>query len=160
VSYLIFTAGSGADILFWQTEEIIAGAIISIFFSIMAHRIIPRKITISTFNPLKWIGGFLFLIGPFALTMVLANFEVLYRIITGRIRPAIVKVKPEFDSEAGLFLLANTITLSPGTLTVDLDPETNELYIHSLNWKKEPGEKAEPSDVSGMLHYFLKKVFR
>ena len=159
-SYLVFTAGSGAELLFWPPEEIVVGAVTALIFSVAAYKTIPRTITYKAFNPVKWILGLIFIAGPFLVTVIMANIEVLYRIATGRIRPAIVKVSTGMKNEAGIFLLANTISLSPGTLTVDISPEEDELYIHCLNWKKKPGEKAEPADVGGILHAYCKAVFK
>jgi multicomponent Na+:H+ antiporter subunit E len=36
-----------------------------------------------------------------------------------------------------LTILANSITLTPGTLSVDVKPETNELFVHWINVKPE-----------------------
>lgn len=159
-SYLVFTAGSGNELLLWPHEEIAVAAVTAVVFTVASYKIIPRTITYKAFNPLKWILGLIFLVGPFLITVVMANVEVLYRIITGRIRPAVVRISTGMKNEAGIFLLANTISLSPGTLTVDISPEEDELYIHCLNWKKNPGEKADPSDVGGMLHAYCKAVFK
>jgi multicomponent Na+:H+ antiporter subunit E len=160
VSYLVFTASGGNEFLFWQNEELIAAAAVGLLFSVFAFRIIPTKIDKAVLNPITWILGLLYFFGPFLFTLLIANLDVLYRIITGHIRPAIVKVSTDMKSEAGVFILANSITLTPGTLTIEMTPGTHELYIHSINWTKGPDEKAEPKDVSGMLHYFCKKIFK
>jgi len=84
----------------------------------------------------------------------------MYRIISGKIKPAIVKVDPEIQDEMGVYLLVNSITLSPGTLTIGTDPEKRKLFIHCLYWNKSKDYAAVPKDVAGFLHYFLKKLFR
>ena len=73
--------------------------------------------------------------------MAKANIDVAYRVITGRIKPGIVKISPKLKTDAGLTMLANSITLTPGTLSVDVDEETNDLYVHWINVKKEALEK-------------------
>ncbi|MDD5778969.1 MAG: Na+/H+ antiporter subunit E, partial [Candidatus Thermoplasmatota archaeon] len=64
--------------------------------------------------------------------MAKANLDVAYRVVTGRIRPGIVKISPGLKSDTALTMLANSITLTPGTLSVDLD-EDNNLYVHWIN---------------------------
>jgi multicomponent Na+:H+ antiporter subunit E len=65
--------------------------------------------------------------------MAKANIDVAYRVITGRINPAILKIDPKLDRDLAVTMLATSITLTPGTLSVDVDEETNELYVHWIN---------------------------
>jgi len=68
--------------------------------------------------------------------MLLANFDVLYRIVHPKrpINPGIVKVKTELKTAIARTVLANSITLTPGTLTVDIT-DTGYLYVHCINLK-------------------------
>ncbi|MGV3614735.1 MAG: Na+/H+ antiporter subunit E [Fimbriimonas sp.] len=52
-----------------------------------------------------------------------------------RLRPAIVAVPLdiETDSDAEITLLANLISLTPGTLSVDLSPDRRTLYVHAMD---------------------------
>ena len=68
--------------------------------------------------------------------MAKANIDVAYRVITGKINPGIVKITPKLTTDLGITLLANSITLTPGTLTVDIDENSNDLYIHWINVKE------------------------
>lgn len=47
--------------------------------------------------------------------------------------PGIVRVKTGMKTDAATLLMANSITLTPGTLTVDIDEETNDLFIHMID---------------------------
>ena len=64
-----------------------------------------------------------------------ANIDVAYRVIHPRlpIRPGIVKVKTSLKTDTGLTFLANSITLTPGTMTVDVDRSSGVLYIHWID---------------------------
>ncbi len=53
------------------------------------------------------------------------------RVVTGKIRPGIVKVDPGLSTNVARTLLADSITLTPGTLTVDVD-DAGVFYIHWL----------------------------
>jgi multicomponent Na+:H+ antiporter subunit E len=83
-------------------------------------------------NPKRWVT-FLAYLFPFFLAMAKANVDVAYRVITGRINPGIVKIDPKLENDMSLTILANSITLTPGTLSVDVKPETNELFVHWIN---------------------------
>ncbi len=48
------------------------------------------------------------------------------------IRPAIVAVPLSVRSDVEITLLANLITLTPGTLSVDISADRSELYVHTL----------------------------
>ena len=52
-----------------------------------------------------------------------------------------MKISPKLKTDAGLTMLATSITLTPGTLSVEVDEETNDLYVHWINVKKEALEK-------------------
>lgn len=160
IFYMALTAAPEGAVLLWSIEEIIIGGVISLFCSALFVRVIPRKIPLRVINPLNWILFLVYIIGPFLLSLTLANLEVVFRVVTGRFKPAIVKVDTGLKSETGTVVLANSITLTPGTLTVDMDSENHNLYIHCLSWKKKKEEKATPKDVSGPLHFWVKMIFK
>lgn len=62
-----------------------------------------------------------------------ANFDVAFRVISPKlpINPGIVKVKTKLKSDFGRMMLANSITLTPGTLTVDIKDEF--IYVHWID---------------------------
>lgn len=73
-----------------------------------------------------------------------ANLDVAYRVISPRmpIHPGIVRVRTSMTSDIGLTFLANSITLTPGTMTVDVDRENGLLYIHWIEVRTTDPEKA------------------
>ncbi|MBA7606778.1 hypothetical protein ES703_13928 [subsurface metagenome] len=75
--------------------------------------------------------------------MLIANLDVVYRVIHPLmpIRPGIVKVRTSLKSESAKAALANSITLTPGTLTVDITDD-GYLYIHWINVKATDMEEA------------------
>ncbi len=146
IAYLILTTGSGTEIviineefLSWSFAEIIFGIILSIVVAIIARKIFVKE-SYRMVNPMRWLRfiGYLFY---FFYEMAKANVDVAYRVITGKINPGIVKISPDLKTDLGITMLANSITLTPGTLSVDIDEEKNDLYIHWINVKKEALEK-------------------
>lgn len=65
--------------------------------------------------------------------IVKANLIVIHMILTERerIEPVIVKFKTNLKSESARVLLANSITLTPGTFTISL--EKDEYLVHCLD---------------------------
>lgn len=130
--YLLFTAGSGTVGL-WSMTELIAGGVLSLVVAVLSRNYFSTRGDIRLANPLRWVYLVVYAAVPFFLEMAKANLDVAYRVITGKIRPGIVRISPGLKSDLGLLFLANSITLTPGTLTVDVDEETNDLFIHMIN---------------------------
>jgi multicomponent Na+:H+ antiporter subunit E len=67
------------------------------------------------------------------------------------VKPGIVTVRTRLKSAMGRMLLANSITLTPGTLTVDLDGEF--LHIHWVRVDSPDIEAATQAIVAGFERY-------
>lgn len=156
IVYLIFTTGSGNDIWIWSYEEFIFGIVLSLIVGAVTRKIFIKK-DLRMANPVRWFKFLGYLIGPFFIGMAKANIDVAYRVITGKINPGIVKISPDLKTDLGVTMLANSITLTPGTLSVDIDEDTNDLYIHWINVKKEALEK-KPVDCKHICGTFPKWV--
>lgn len=138
--YLVLSIGSG-NILFWSVEEIIAGVIIAFGTGIIARHVLCRSGSLKMLSPMRLILLALYIPGPFFIELTKANLDVAYRVITGNIRPGIIRLKSGMKSDFAVFMLANSITLTPGTLSVDIDEKTNDLFIHVINIDEETEKK-------------------
>ena len=49
-----------------------------------------------------------------------------------RMRPAVLAVPLDAETDAEITLLANLITLTPGTLSLDVSPDRQTLYVHKM----------------------------
>jgi multicomponent Na+:H+ antiporter subunit E len=130
--YLLLTIGSGT-LLLWNEAELIIGAIFALVVAALVKNRYLKK-SLRMLNPIRWIIWVIYLF-PFFFAMAQANVDVAYRVITGRINPGIVKISPRLKNDMSLTILANSITLTPGTLSVDVDQESNDLYVHWINVK-------------------------
>lgn len=76
----------------------------------------------------------LLLAGHFLADLVLSNFRVLWDVLTPShiSRPGIVAVPLDAASDLEILLLANLISLTPGTLSVDLAEDRSRLYVHVM----------------------------
>jgi multicomponent Na+:H+ antiporter subunit E len=148
ILYLLLTLGSGT-IGAWSLAEWISGAVLSLIAGAIAgrvafdHRGPGKKSSFRMLNPLRLLLFAVYLIGPFLWAMAKANLDVAYRVITGKIRPGIVRLSPGLSTDFGITLLANSITLTPGTLSVDVDEASGDLFVHWINVRDtEPSAKA------------------
>ncbi len=85
----------------------------------------------------------LFLFLPlFFLDLIVATWKVALLALNPRleITPGIYRIHSTLKDKTLLVLLANQITLTPGTLTLDGDPATHDLYIHTLDTEELPRE--------------------
>jgi len=156
--YLVLTTASG-DLFLWSREELIIGAVFSIILGAITRNMFFKR-NLRMLNPKRWFLFLVYVVGPFFWGMAKANIDVAYRVITGRINPGIVKISPKLKTDLGITMLANSITLTPGTLSVDIDEKTNDLYVHWINVKKEALEKM-PRDyeyVCGKFPDWVRRV--
>lgn len=136
VVYLLLTAGSGTFCFLWTKPEMIAGLFFAFVTAAVARHFFCQTST-RAMDLRRWGRAVAYLCGPFFSEMTKANLDVAYRVLTGRIHPGIVRVKSGMSNDLSVFMLASSITLTPGTLTVGVDEETNDLYVHMINLSPE-----------------------
>lgn len=83
------------------------------------------------FTKVRQVFGLVFF---FLWELVLANLRVALDVSTPRHRmmPAVIAIPLDAKSDAEITLLANMITLTPGTLSLDVSADRKTLYIHAL----------------------------
>lgn len=66
--------------------------------------------------------------------LIVANLKVAYDIITPkhRMNPSIIALPLSVDKDFEITILANMITLTPGTLSIDVSTDKKILYVHSM----------------------------
>ncbi len=92
------------------------------------------------------------------ISIVQSNFDVARRVVQPHIpiNPGIVKVKTRLKSKVGRMILANSITLTPGTLTVEV--KDDYYYIHWIDVTDMDVEGATEKIVAGFEKY-LEVIF-
>jgi multicomponent Na+:H+ antiporter subunit E len=115
--------------LHWQ--DLLVGVIIALIADLMMGDIYPVN-AVKILNPVRFFWFVVYGL-TFLGYMVRANFDVAYRVlnINMPIRPGIVKVRTRLKTDIARTFLANSITLTPGTLTVDCVDD--HLYVHWIN---------------------------
>lgn len=74
------------------------------------------------------------LIVLFHYELVVSSLQVLWDIVTPshRSRPAIIDVPLDVKSDAGILLVTNLISLTPGTLSIDVSEDRKTLKVHAM----------------------------
>jgi multicomponent Na+:H+ antiporter subunit E len=154
LSFLVYVALT--DIKDYQ--EVIAAIIVSLIISLTAGQMFITSIKSKSLHSRLIAGIIYFFI--FLWEMLKANIHVAYIVIHPRlpIKPAIVKIKTGLKSEAAITMLTSSITLTPGTLTVDVNKTKNELYIHWIDAAATDADEATKT-ITGTLEKYLKGVF-
>ncbi|HUP76895.1 MAG TPA: Na+/H+ antiporter subunit E [Acidimicrobiales bacterium] len=74
----------------------------------------------------------------FAWRLVVASAVVAWEVLTprNRIREGIIAVQLTSAPELVMTIVANSVSLTPGTLTLDIDRSTNTMYMHVLHLRE------------------------
>lgn len=117
-------------------QEMAVGIIVSIIISIFIEFKINKK-HLDSFLKKNSIFKIFKFIPIYIVELIKANIDVAKRSLSKdlNIHPGIIKYDCSLKSDLGIYLLANSITLTPGTITMDIYEENNEnkLYIHAID---------------------------
>lgn len=103
-------------------------------------------------------GWLLLYIFVFLWECIKANFDVAYRVLHPAmpIKPGIVKVQLGIKSNIAKTMLANSITMTPGTIAVDVIDDI--MYVHWIYISSDDPE-VYTEKVSGRFEKYIKKIF-
>jgi len=100
------------------------------------------------------------LLGVFVLVlffkMYVASFQVLWNLLRGRVNPRIVHFRTRLKSDTARVMLANAITMTPGTITIDLDQD--HLIVHWLHARTLHSRYAGKL-IKGTFESILKRIW-
>ena len=140
-----------------DVQVVVAGLVASVAVAVLFHDMLPKEHHIFI-SPIRVFWGIVYLPVLFYYIFI-ANLDVVYRALHPKmpIHPGIVKIKTALKTESGITALANSITLTPGTLTVDLTDD-GYMYIHWINVKAED-VRAASQHIARRFEWFLLKIF-
>jgi len=72
--------------------------------------------------------------------MIKANLQVTFYILAPyrKMRPGVIAVPLDVRTDMEITLLANLVTLTPGTLSLDVSADRRVMYVHSITLGDEP----------------------
>lgn len=137
-------------------DNMIAGLVISAAIA-LAFAAFSRVYSVIRWSP-RVIFYYLLYLGVFLIELTKANINVMRLVFSPRIRiePGIVEIKTELKSPIGRLALANSITLTPGTLVVDIREDS--LFIHWINVSATDPVGAT-KEISARFEKYLKVVY-
>ncbi len=142
----------------WSLDvpDLLAGIVVAFLVVWLFSDIFPAEIS-RIFHPIRFFWLIIYL-PVFAWQVVKSNLDVTYRVFHPEIpiRPGIVKVKTILKTDIAKTFLANSITLTPGTLTVDFIDDN--LYIHWINIISDDPE-VETKIIVSKFEKYLKRIF-
>ena len=115
-------------------EILIAGVIISLLLDLFVKRVMKIRLAGATFwKFLKLLPDALIYAVVLIIEIIRANFTIIRLVLASHIQvePCLVKFTTPLKTNAARVALANSITLTPGTITVSL--EGNSLLVHALD---------------------------
>lgn len=140
----------------FASHEFIIGLLTSGLISLLSVRLFTCC-NISILSPVK-IFWMIWYLGVFLVALVKANLDVARRVISPKlpINPGIVKFKTKLKTNYSKMVLANSITLTPGTLSIDIVDDT--FYVHWIDVKTTDPEKAF-AEIAEDFEKILLKIF-
>lgn len=147
IAWILFTGSFSA-------QEILTGGIVAAIVSGISYELFTRNPG-QMIEPKRW-GYLLAYIPVYMWEEIKAHLNVGYRILHPKLplKPAIVKLPIELKSDVGITALANSITMTPGTLTVDIDEEESNLFVHWIS--AEAVEEEVQSKIGEPLEKYLR----
>jgi multicomponent Na+:H+ antiporter subunit E len=141
----------------WDGQILLVGAGAAAAVALIFSYALTRH-PLAFLNPLRWLWALCY-IPVFAWYCLKANLQVAYLVLHPAmpIKPGIVKIRTRLRDPSAISALANSITLTPGTLTVDAE-EDGTLYVHWI--VVETAEEEEASrEIAGRFEGYLSRIF-
>lgn len=113
----------------WSPVSFVIGFVIGILLLFLLRRFLPTRFYLA--NVIAVIKLTLIFIRE----LILSNISVLKLVLAPNLnmKPGIFAYKTELKSEWEITLLSSLITLTPGTLVIDVSDDNQTLYIHAID---------------------------
>jgi multicomponent Na+:H+ antiporter subunit E len=150
-------------LIFWllltfnlQLSNLLTGIAAALITTLIFGKFFVER-TNKFFQPVRYFWLVVFLV-VFIWECLKANLEVAYRVLHPKmpIKPGIVKVKLGLKSDMAKTMLANSITMTPGTLSVDLVDDI--LYVHWI-YVSSSDPEIYGHIVAGRFEKYIKRIF-
>jgi multicomponent Na+:H+ antiporter subunit E len=142
----------------FDRQHLITGSAVSLLITLLTGDMFVNRPHLFK-NPGRYLW-FLSFIPVFLWECLKANIEVACLVAhpDTPINPGIVRIRTGLKSDTGLTFLANAITLTPGTMSVDIDRENGCLYVHWIR-VNEKDMSAASKAIAGKFESILARIF-
>jgi multicomponent Na+:H+ antiporter subunit E len=112
----------------FSVENLMVGFVIGYIALLLLQRALGPSPYFARVGRLVGFGAY------YLVELVRANLRVAYDVVTPRhhMQPGIVAIPLEARTNVEITLLANLITMTPGSLSVDVSDDRSVLYVHSM----------------------------
>ena len=143
-------------------QELIAGAVVSLAVALFCSRFFIHDKGFLLLQPRRLFALVYYCLVVFPTELLRANVNVARRAFCRQIplNSGIVKVPVHVQSSYGRAMLADSITLTPGTITMECAEDEGQLYyyIHWLDVKEEDPEKAGDI-IKGRMEKWVRRIW-
>jgi len=138
--------------------ELVTGVLVALFAAFAGASMLAETKWVDVLvNPAKWLG-FIAYLGVLWIEIVKASIDVWMRAM-GLKKPdvdaGVVAIQVPNQSVESMVMLANSITLTPGTITAKIEPEKKTLYIH---WIAIGDKEKWYEDIAAALNRGVRRV--
>ena len=108
---------------------VLVGVVLAVSIPLLAAPVFPRG-----HRRLRW-QPLLRVLRAFLVDLVIANLRVVWIVLAPKLRaePRFIAVPVELTSPFAASILASIVTMTPGTVSVELDLDAGNLWIHGLD---------------------------
>lgn len=142
-------------------QELIMGAVVSLAVALFSARFFIHEKPARLLNPRR-LGSLIVYVFVFLGELIKANVDMARRCFGGcrKVNPGVIKVPVDLDGDYAEAMLANSITLTPGTITLDIaqQGEQTYYYIHWIDVTETDGKKAGEI-IKGRMEKWIRRIW-
>lgn len=147
----------------FAAQELIAGALASALVAWFSAKFFVHHNAFWLFHPGRFFSLIYYCLVVFMWELIKANVSMARYALSPKLKinPGIVRVPVSLESEYGLAMLADSITLTPGTITMDIEQEEGKtwFYIHWIDVTQFDRDKAG-DDIKGTLEKWVGRIWK
>ncbi len=152
IIYIIYTGSLGL-------YDLVTGAIVAIIIGSLAGTVVVKNPG-KAFDPRRIFYMIKYTVWYFLVAETKAHLDLIKRALSPRmpLNPGIVRVPYSVETDYAMTLIANSITNTPGTVVVDIDPGRKIFYVHWIDAKTTEPEEAR-REISSTFEEYARKIF-
>lgn len=114
-------------------EELLFGLVLGLPIAYGLRRLYPEQTKVT--RVIRAVPFALLYVLAFLTEVLTANIDVARRLLSPSmpIAPDVIVIPLRVETDIAITTIANSITLTPGTLTMDHDEDRNALYVHAID---------------------------
>ena len=140
----------------FDAASLVLGGIFSFTVALLTYKLFVEDLEAGRRSQLPRVHLLIVHLALLAFNMYVASFRVFWQILRGRINPGVVHFRTALRSDIARVALTSSITLTPGTITLDLDDD--HLTVHWLDARTRHSKYAGKL-VKGLYEELLRRIW-